>query len=602
MSEVESTPPRPGTPEAPGWWARATASLRPAPDDSGLVEHAEAMTLRDVLVRFWPRLRPLRWWMLLGALLLTAGPVIGVVEILLFQRVVDEVLVPAQWRPLVALAAVYVGLNLLAAVVDGLEDYLSTWITQRFLVDLRGDVFSHVLALPLHVHERRRLGDTMSRLTSDVAAVESFMIGKLTTGVTAVASLAAYLVGLFYLQWQLALASMVVIPAVWFVATTFARLVKDVSRERRRRAGSLGAVAEENLANAMLVQTLGREDDALAKYRRENDAIAGAELAASRVRSVFLPVIDLLELVAVLAVLGLGTWALATDRLTLGGLLAFLALLAQCYSPVRTLSDLVPSLFSATAGVERVVELLDEPVPTDRPGAVALPATGLRGEVRFTGVSARYPGAARDAVRRLDLTVAPGETVAVVGPSGAGKSTLARLLTRHLEPTEGTVTLDGHDVTGVQLASLRQAVTLVLQENLLLDASVHDNIALSRPDATRAEVVAAARAADAEDFVLALPQGFDTRVGQRGRSLSGGQRQRLALARGLLRDSPVLVLDEPTTGLDRDAALRLMRPLLDTARGRTVLLITHDPEVAALADRSIHLGTLAHDHLEEVLA
>jgi subfamily B ATP-binding cassette protein MsbA len=582
-------------------WNRAMASLRPEADSSPLVEHAPGLTLREVVRRFWPRLRPLRTWILLAVVLLAAAPAIEVAEILLFQRLVDDVLVPAAWEPLVWLAAVFLGLNLLSAVISGFDDYLATWISQRFLLDLRTEVFRHVLSLPLHVHERRRLGDVMSRLTSDVAAVETFMIGHMANGIDAVVRMVFFVGALFYLDWALALGAMIVVPVFWWVSTRFAEFVQRLSRERRRRSGSLSAVTEENLSNGPLVQTYNREEEAVERYHRQNKAIFSAELASSRVRGVFLPLVDMTELAGTLTVVAMGVWALESERLTLGGLLAFLTLLAQCYRPVRDLADLLPSLYSATAGIERLVELLEEKTPQDRPGAHA--AVAPSGEVRLDNVTVRYPGALQPALEGVSLSFHPGEVVAVVGGSGAGKSTLARILTRHLDVESGEVRLDDEPIADLTLASLRDAVTVVLQETLLLDASVHDNIAFAKPGATREEVRRAARAADADAFISALPDGYDTRVGQRGRLLSGGQRQRLSIARALLRDSPVLVLDEPTTGLDPDTARRVLRPLRAAAKDRTVVIVTHDPVALEIADRTVRLedGRVADVHVPAVL-
>jgi subfamily B ATP-binding cassette protein MsbA len=313
-----------------------------------------------------------------------------------------------------------------------------------------------------------------------------------------------------------------------------------------------------------------------------------AELASARVSGVFSGLVALIEVAGVLAVVAFGTWAVQDGRLTIGGLLAFLAYLTQLLRPVGDLSRLAASLLAASAGGERVLELLERrPLVRERPGAVTLER--VRGALELAGVTFAYPDAPGPVLRDLSLRLRPGEVVALTGPSGCGKSTLARLLLRFADPQAGHVCLDGYDLRALALDSVRENVAALLQETLLFDASVRDNIAFARPDASRGQIEAAARVAGAHEFVARLPEGYETRVGQRGRILSGGQRRRVEIARTLLRDAPVVVLDEPTTGLDAGAAERLVEPLRTLLAGRSALLISHDERLLRHADRVVRL-------------
>ncbi|HEY3021934.1 MAG TPA: ABC transporter ATP-binding protein [Solirubrobacteraceae bacterium] len=582
---------------------RLRALVAPPAGAERLVAEAPPVAVRELFARFWPYARPYRLVMAAGLAFALVVPAFEAAEIWLFKLVVDDVFVPRDLGPLVWIAAGYLAITVVGGVVSFLDDYVDAWVGQHFLLDVRAALFSHLHRLSLDVLDRRRLGDLVTRLTGDVQAIESFILGGVSIGVTALARLVLFGGALFLLSWRLALVSLIVTPLFWWTARRFSGLVKRAAREKRRRSGSLAAVAEEALANAMLVQSLNRQDTELERFRRENRSIMEAELAATRIRSLFGPLVDVVELAGVIVVLGTGTWLLTSGELTVGGLIVFLAYLTQLYGPVRSLSRLSNTIFSASAGAERVLELLaEEPRVTDAPHARAL--AGVDGELELRDVTYRHPGAAAPALRDVSLRVLPGETVALVGPSGAGKSTLARLLLRFDDPDAGALLLDGHDLRDLTVASLRDHVGLLLQETLLPDATVAEVIAYGRPGAGDAEIEAAARTAGAHDFISALPDGYGTRVGQRGRMLSGGQRQRLAVARALVRDTPVLVLDEPTTGLDAAARERLLGPLGRLMEGRTTILISHDPAVVAHADRVIRLeeGRVVEPVAEELTA
>lgn len=553
-----------------------------------VVAPAPAVPLRRTFRRFWPYTRGGRRWLTLLVVIVLLGPVVDAAMVWLFKVVVDDVLVPRRLGLFLPVALGYAGLTLLAGALDFVDETVSTSVSERFLLALRTDVFRHLQGLPLGFFERRRLGDVLSRLTADVEAVETFLLSGVLDAVAYVAELAVFLGVLFYLRWDLTLTALVVAPLFWITARRFSTRVKAASRERRRRSGSVSALAEETLGNIALVQAYNRQDWEQERFLRENLARFRATMAATRLRALFTPIVEQLELVGALIVLGLGAWELVRGRLTLGELLVFVALLSRLYSPIQGIGRLSNGFFSASAAAERIIELLDQRPEVADPPRPLRPAR-VRGAVAFDGVWFRYPDTARAALCDVSLRAEPGETVALVGESGAGKSTVAKLLLRFYDPERGAVRLDGTDLRDLALADLREHIAVLLQETLVIHGTVRENIAYGRPDATDAQITAAARAADAHEFVSRLPDGYDTVVGQRGRLLSGGQRQRIAIARAMIRDAPVLLLDEPTTGLDAESGRRILEPLGRLMNGRTTIIISHNLLTVRNADRIVLL-------------
>ena len=555
---------------------------------SSPVRHAASIPIREIARRFWPYARPYRFWLCLSFFLTLLVPVIAAAQIWMFKLVIDEVLVPKDFGPFAWIAAAYLALTILAGAVSFAADYLSVWIGESFLLELRTSVFRHVQGLSLDFFERTRLGDVLARLTGDVSAIETFVLSGVTRAVSYAAQIAIIAGVLLYLQWELALPVLLVVPLLWLATRFFTRLVKQASREKRRRSGSLSAVAEESLANAPLVQAYNRQATEVDRFRRQNAAAFEAELAVTRLKAVFAPVLDVLRISIALVIIGLGTLALQQGRLTLGGLIVFLTYFGMLYTPIKGAGRLTNSVFAATAGAERIIEVLDE-----RP-AVVSPSHGrslerAQGRIEFRHVSFAYPADDRHALSDVTFSAAPGETVAMVGRSGAGKSTLAKLLLRFYDPAQGSIHLDGIDLRQLSVDSLRANIALVLQETLVFDGTIRENIAYGKPGAGEREVVRAAIDADAHDFISRLPDGYETHIGQRGRRLSGGQAQRVAIARAMIRGAPLLILDEPTTGLDAESTQRILRPLRKLMSGRTTILITHNLLTVREADRIVVL-------------
>jgi ATP-binding cassette subfamily B protein len=533
------------------------------------------MQVREIFRRFWPYARPYRRWLPLILLFAALGSALEAATIWMYKILIDEVLVPRDFGLLVWVVLAYLGLTLAEGVVSFCDEYLSEWVGGRFIVSLRTDLFRHLQGLSLSFFDRRSIGDMIARLSGDIEEIEEILLSETVSATTYLFQSVFFVGALFYLQWRLALVSLFVVPLFLLVARYFSRKIRRATREERRRSGSISAVAQESLSNAALVQAYNRQENEVSRFRRENEGNFVAEMAATRLSALFSPLINLIELAGVVVVIAVGTWELSQGRLTIGGLLVFLIYLRQLYTPIQGLSNLLNTLYEATAGAERVIEVFDQkPSVTEQEGAFTLNLP--RGHVEFDSVRFSYPGNKREALSDVAFEVGPGEVLALVGPSGSGKSTVAKLLLRFYDPHTGAVRLDGHDLRELTLHSLRENVAVLLQETLVFAGTVRENIAYGKLEASEEEIIAAAKAADAHEFIEALPEGYDTVVGQKGRLLSDGQRQRLAIARAMIRDAPVLVLDEPTTGLDARSSENVMVPLQRLMEGRTTIIISHN--------------------------
>jgi ATP-binding cassette subfamily B protein len=565
--------------------------------DIAVTARATQQDLRQVLARFWPLARPDRATLTVATLLMVAAAAADTAAVWMFSDIVDGLAetgsLAAYWAP--------ARWWLVAAVIGGVTtfagSYLSGTATERFLLRLRDNTFEHLQRLGPDFFARHSLGDLVARLSGDIEAIESMVSSGLVQLVVSGISVLFFAGAVFYLRWDLALVVTALMPLLVLATRRFSRRLNALSRDERASNGAITARLEESIATIGLSQAYRTEDLQGRRLHQDGRRWMGIRLAQNRLSSLYTPLTDLLETGAVLAVLGMGAWEIAAGRLTIGGLVGFATYLGFLFAPLQRLGELVLTVTAARASSDRLAEVLDAvPLIADpAPGSRTVHVPARRGLLSLSRVSFDYPGSPTPGLRDVSLTVRPGELVLVTGPSGAGKSTLARLLPRYYDPTGGAITLDGVDLRDYRLAALRQSLTLLPQEITILTGTVADNIAYGSPHATPDAVAEAARAAGAEEFIRRLPSGFDTRLGHRGPQLSGGQRQRIALARAFLRDTPLLVLDEPTTGLDNRAVAELVPTLRTLARGRATLLISHDLALAALPDTVVTLdhGTLA---------
>ena len=523
-----------------------------------------------------------RWWPFTagGRLVLTAGVLLVLGEIVgegaatwLFKVLTDDVLAPRDFAPFPRIAVLYLSLTVLTTLVSYNSNVLLATAGERFIRAVRTVSFGNLVRLSPRFFADHPNGDLLSRLDGDVEAIEVLAVSGVAVALDAAVRVMGFGAMLFVLDVRLALVTAVGAPLLWWAGRSISGHLDRAATRSRQARGRLLDVAEQVLSDVPVVQAYVRQRQETARFERAAREAEVAGVATVRTAGLATPIVQTLQMMSLMAVIGAGAWELAHDQLSLGGLLAFMAYLNQLYEPLTTLAGLAATLGSAAASARRLTEILDAtPDVTDAPGALAHPTA--YGVLELADVTFTYPGASHPALREVSLGLRPGRFIGIVGPSGSGKSTLAQLLVRLYDPDRGEIRLDGQPLPLWRLDDVRTHVTLVPQQTTLSEGSVREAI-LWGQEADSAVYQGALDTADVARVRAGQAQGLDADTGQQGRALSGGERQRVALARGLVRDSAVLVLDEPTAALDPVSEERVLERLRLGSAGRATLVITH---------------------------
>ena len=459
------------------------------------------------------------------------------------------------------------------ALSSYLEKYLTTSVGQWVMHDLRRTLYHHIHRLSLAEHDEKRTGDLISRVTSDIEAIQDFVTTALLGIVASVLTLLGLIGVMLYLNWRFTLISLAVAPVLFLAVYFFTRRIKKASRDVRRKQSELVSLVEEVLSSIRVVKAFAREDYEERRFERQSLENVETALVARSIKMKLSPIVEIIVATGTCLMLGYGARLVLAGQLTVGALVVFLLYLGKMYKPMRDLSKMTDTISKAAVGFERIREVLEtESGMRDLPGARR--AGRFKGKIEFDKVSFGY-NPDQMILKDVSFEIEPGQVAAFVGPTGSGKSTIISLVARFYDPVSGEVKIDGTDIRNYTMKSLRQQISFVLQETLLFHAPIWQNIAYGRPEASRADIIQAAKLANADEFIAEMPEGYDTMVGERGVTLSGGQRQRIAIARAVIRDTPILVLDEPTSGLDAASEQAVFEALDRLMEGRTCIVIAH---------------------------
>jgi ABC-type multidrug transport system fused ATPase/permease subunit len=521
----------------------------------------------------WRLMTPYRRRAALSVLSLLTATATALAPPYLAKYALDDAIGHDVGASLYVIVGIFLAAGIANCVMYYVETYMTGWVGERVLADLRTTLFNHLQRLSLGFYERNRAGVIISRLTNDVEAIDQLVTDGVTVLVQSTLTLIGTAVILFVLDWRLALATCSVIPLMSLATALFRSRSARAYAAVRERLGLVTATLAEDIAGMRIVQAFTREEAAYANFRKVAARYRDSNMQTVVISGLYFPAVDLFSSVALAVVLGYGGHLYFGGTLTLGTLFAFMLYVQNFFDPVQQLSQLYNTFLSATAALDKIMDVLDqEPEVSDTPSARPLP--DISGRVRFEDVRFRY-GRGDEVLHGIDLDVAPGTTVALVGHTGAGKSTIAKLLARFYDPTSGRLTIDGIDLREVTQASLRDQLGIVPQEGFLFAGTVQENIAFGRPDVSYEDVVEAARTVGADEFISQLENGYETEVGERGTRLSLGQRQLVAFARALLADPRILILDEATSSVDIGTERKIEAALRRLLADRTAFIIAH---------------------------
>ncbi|MGJ5631271.1 ABC transporter ATP-binding protein [Nostoc sp. CALU 1950] len=556
--------------------------------------------LWGILVYFWPDIRPQFGLLLISAIALIADVGLRVLEPWPLKFVFDYVLLRGDKINNIPIIASLEPITLLTfsavavLLITGLRALAAYWSTvglatvgSRVMAKVRNHLYCHLQNLSLAYHTRARSGDLIIRVSSDASRLQEIMITAALPLVVSILTLFGMIGVMFWMNPSLTLLSLFTLPLFWLVTNRLSQRIKDSSLKQRHQEGAVAATAAESIAAIKLVKALSLQDAFARVFAQQNQRSLKESVKTQRLAAHLERTVDAVIALGTAIVLWYGSWLALRDALTPGDVLVFLTYLKNAFKPVQNFAKYTGRLAKAAASSERILDVLNQQ-PDVYDLSDAIPAPIFRGAVRFDHVHFAYESG-QVLLQDINLNIQPGQQVAIVGTSGGGKSTLVSLLLRLYDPTAGRVMIDGRDIREYTLASLRPQISVVLQDSLLFAASIRENIAYGIAGVSDAEIEDATRLANAHDFIQALPQGYDTLVGERGATLSGGQRQRIAIARAAIRQAPILILDEPTTGLDKGNEKAVIDALQQLSENRTTFLITHDLYLATRADMILYL-------------
>lgn len=541
--------------------------------------HAKILTIAVVAVMIEGAANLAEPWPLKVVLdtVLKARPDTGWLLQAIFSAVGTDKIAILRFAALAVLLIAAVG-----AVSTYAERYLTTSVGQYVMHDLRQTLYSHIQRLSLDYHDRKYTGDLISRLTSDIDSIQSFIASGLLGALTSSLTLVGMIIVMSYLNWQFTLIALSVAPLLFVVVFHYTRSIKTASREVRRKEGEMVSVIQEVLSAIRVVKAFAGEEYEQRRLAKESRESIGMALLVRNLKSKLSPAVDMIVAAGSCLVLWFGGRMALRGVLSAGSLVLFIWYLSKMYKPMRDLSKMTDTYAKAAVGYERIREVLEtDRQVKDLPGA--RPAPEFCGQIELRGVSFSY-GPNCPILKQIDMIIEPGQVAALVGPTGAGKTTIISLIPRFYDPDAGIVKIDGTDVRLFQQKSLRQQISFVLQETLLFHGPVWSNIAYGKPDASRGDIRRAAMQANAHEFIEHLPQGYDTIIGERGMTLSGGQRQRISIARAVMRNTPILILDEASSGLDAASETLVFDALNRLMKGKTSIVIAHNLSTIRSAD------------------